>query len=611
MAEIQELPKDIKELDLPFKISAGPGAGKTTWLVRHVQNVIKNSDRLGKTKKVACITYTRIGADTVNKKVKVETGTNRLDIGTIHSFLYRNVIKPFSFLIEKDQEDNVLFNTKKFSGIIENRLNHGRFSSWKKDRVDERKFYLFDEKLSDDSGNVNLEKTKDCLNSIDWKFSNEEVAIGLTKKYWPKLKIKIGGNVEGRTVSKVDLLKYKKKYWTHGMMHHEDVLYFTHYIFKNYPRTIELVSNKFPYLFLDEFQDTNPLQTWIVKQLTTKSTVIGVIGDPAQSIFEFAGAQRKDFNDFVLPDLIIYKKSDNFRSTIKIIEFLKTLRDDIEQEPSDEAEEGGNVVILVGEASNSIKYVKELEDDNYAVLCRYNKDINRLKYNTKNIQGDNLISALYSEDSNNQRPRFIHSLLKAYDFFEHEEYKEAIKEINKHLRTAKVDGFEKRKLSIKIIEYLQENGKSQIIDIYSYLKDELGKHQVKLTGIGKTKGNYKGIYLNKFEDFLPFLSKQTKLTSQIRTIHQAKGDEFNNVLLCLFDKTDKNGKISKYLKNILDDYIFNAKENINLDSTIGEETRLVYVACSRARNRLFISVPELSKEDEIKMNKLGIEVERN
>jgi DNA helicase-2/ATP-dependent DNA helicase PcrA len=117
MADIKELPADITELDLPFKISAGPGAGKTTWLVRHVQNVIKNSDRLDKTKKVACITYTRIGADTVNKKVKLETGTNRLDIGTIHSFLYRNVIKPFYFLIEKDENEKILFNTEEYSGF--------------------------------------------------------------------------------------------------------------------------------------------------------------------------------------------------------------------------------------------------------------------------------------------------------------------------------------------------------------------------------------------------------------------------------------------------------------------------------------------------------------
>lgn len=598
MADIPELPNNITELNLPFKISAGPGAGKTTWLVRHVQNVIKNSNRLGKTKKVACITYTRVGADTVTKKVNIETGTNRLDNGTIHSFLYRNVIKPFAFLIDKDVLGNSLFKIDELQGHTRHIPSYSRISSWIK-TIGFKYSYLTKQEV-DENGHTNLYKTRMILSACDWIIKGGDLKYIPKKNFHRDLRF---------PTSK--LFEYKQTCWQKGIMHHEDVLYFTHHIFKNYPKTIELVSNKFPYLFLDEFQDTNPLQTWIVKQLTLKGTVIGVIGDPAQSIFEFAGAQRKDFNEFDLPDMITYKKSNNFRSTKKIIDFLKELRDDIEQKPSDEAQEGESVVILVGDTLKAVKHVKDLADDDYAVLCRYNKDINQLKYDVKKIQGDNLISALYSEDSNNHRPRFIHSLLKAYDFYEHEEYKEAIKEINKHLRTAKVDGFEKRKLSIKIIEYLQENGKSQIIDIYSYLKDELGKYQVKLTGIGKIKGNYKDIYLNKFEDFLPFLSKQTKLTSQIRTIHQAKGDEFNNVLLCLFDKTDKNGKISKSLEKILGDYIFNAKENIKLDSTIGEETRLVYVACSRARNRLFISVPELSYEDKIKMNKLGIEVERN
>jgi len=591
MENIPELPNDITELDLPFKISAGPGAGKTTWLVRHVQNVIKNSDRLDKTKKVACITYTRIGADTVNKKVKVETGTNRLDIGTIHSFLYRNVIKPFAFLIEKDNAGESLFNITELHGHTDHIPSFSRISSWIK--TIGFKYSYLSKQVTDTNGLTNLDKSRSILSACDWVINGDDLKYIPRKNYHRELKF---------PTSK--LTEYKQTCWEKGIMHHEDVLYFAHYIFKNYPRTIELVSNKFPYLFLDEFQDTNPLQTWIVKKLTTKGTVIGVIGDPAQSIFEFAGAQRKDFNEFDLPDLVTYKKSDNFRSTKKVVAFLKELRDDIEQQPPDKAEQGENVVILVGEASSAVKYVKELGDDEYAVLCRYNKDVNRLKYDIQNIQGENLISSLYSVDSINQRPRFIHSLLKAYDFFEHEEYKEAFKEINKHLRHANIDGMEKRKLAISIIEYLHENRDTQIIDIYNYWQTELKILSINMTRLGKAKDVYK----NNFNAFLPFLSKQTKINSHIRTIHQAKGDEFNNVLLCLFDKTNKNDKVKKYLENIVGDYIFNAKENIKLDSNIGEETRLVYVACSRAKKKLFINVPRLSTEERDRFKKINVKI---
>ncbi len=595
MENIPELPNDITELDLPFKISAGPGAGKTTWLVRHVQNVIKNSDRLDKTKKVACITYTRIGADTVNKKVKHETGTNRLDIGTIHSFLYRNVIKPFSFLIEKDNAGDSLFNINELHGHTDHIPSFSRISSWIK-TIGFKYFYLSKQE-TDKNGLTNLDKSRSILSACDWIIFGEDLKYVPRTNYHRDLRF---------PTSK--LFEYKQTCWEKGLMHHEDVLYFTHYIFNNYPRTIEFISNKFPYLFLDEFQDTNPLQTWIVKQLTVKGTIIGVIGDPAQSIFEFAGAQRKDFNEFDLPDLVTYKKSDNFRSTKKVVAFLKELRDDIEQQPPDKAEEGESVVILVGEASSAVKYIKELGDDDYAVLCRYNKDVNRLKYDVQNIHGDNLISALYSVDSNNQRPRFIHSLLKAYDFYIHEEYKEAIKEIKKHLRYANLDGFEKRKLAIEILEYLVTQIDSPIIEIYLHLMEKLEKNSVEIKRINKVKGNYKEIYVFTFKEFLPFLSKQTKINSQIRTIHQAKGDEFNNVLLCLFDKTNKNGGVSKSLEKIVDDYIFNAKANIKLDTQVGEETRLVYVACSRVKKKLFINVPRLSIEERESFKNINVKI---
>ena len=58
-------------IDEPFKISAGPGAGKTYWLISHIKNVVSNSHKLDIVKKVACITYTNVGIDTMEKTVKL------------------------------------------------------------------------------------------------------------------------------------------------------------------------------------------------------------------------------------------------------------------------------------------------------------------------------------------------------------------------------------------------------------------------------------------------------------------------------------------------------------------------------------------------------------
>jgi len=596
MENFEELPEILIEINIPFKISAGPGAGKTTWLVNHVQNVLKNSDKLNKTQKIACITYTRIGADTVEKKVKKLSGTNRIDIGTIHSFLYHNIIKPFSYLIEYDENGNELFAIKELSGHIENRPNYDRVSSWIKS-IGSNYAYLYDNKKKDNDGLTNLNKTFKLLQEFEWSYENSKVSPGLRRNFY-----------RDYPFPSTKIYEYKLANWRKGIMHHEDVLYFTHFIFNKNSRIVEFLSNKFPYLFLDEFQDTTPLQTWIINEISKQGTIIGVIGDPAQSIFEFAGARRKDFNDFSLPEIKLFKKSHNFRSTQKIIDFLKCLRDDIQQKPKEDAILGEKIILLVDVAEKAIEYVKRLDEEDFAVLCRYNKDVNRLKRNLKDITGDNLINLLYSDDTNYKRPIFIHSLIKAYDFYENTEYKEAVKEILKHLKTANVDGIAKRKVAIEIIEYLINSLDLPIVEIYKHWQNIL-KINYSIESLAALQ-KPKEVHNNILRDFLPFISKQTKINSKIRTIHQAKGAEFKNVLVCLFDKTDKNGKIMKKLETIMNDCIFNATNNIKLDTEIGEETRLLYVAFSRAKERLYINVSNLSTEEEVKLKSFGAIIEK-
>jgi DNA helicase-2/ATP-dependent DNA helicase PcrA len=85
------------DIEHPFKDNAGPGAGKTTWIINHIRNVIQRSNRLGQVKKIACITYTNVAA----KKILFNLGEacKRVEIGTIHAFLYKHVVKPYvSFL---------------------------------------------------------------------------------------------------------------------------------------------------------------------------------------------------------------------------------------------------------------------------------------------------------------------------------------------------------------------------------------------------------------------------------------------------------------------------------------------------------------------------------
>ena len=103
-------------IDEPFKVCAGPGAGKTHWLINHIKNVVSNSHKLDVVKKVACITYTNVGTDTIISRLNI--GNDIVEVCTIHSFLYANVVKPYVHLVSKDfglkLEDLVVIDDSNF-----------------------------------------------------------------------------------------------------------------------------------------------------------------------------------------------------------------------------------------------------------------------------------------------------------------------------------------------------------------------------------------------------------------------------------------------------------------------------------------------------------------
>ena len=80
-----------------FRVSAGPGAGKTHWLVEHIRNLLHRSNRLSKTRKIACITYTNIAVETILSRLG--TSADRIEVSTLHSFLYKHIVKPYASFI--------------------------------------------------------------------------------------------------------------------------------------------------------------------------------------------------------------------------------------------------------------------------------------------------------------------------------------------------------------------------------------------------------------------------------------------------------------------------------------------------------------------------------
>lgn len=119
---------------------------------------------------------------------------------------------------------------------------------------------------------------------------------------------------------------YVKKLQRSGAMDFDDLLFQMHRLFKENPdQVLEKYRKKFKYILVDEFQDTNSLQSEIIKFLTKfpeSPQNICVVGDDAQSIYAFRGATIQNILNFErdFPGLTIYKLEQNYRSTHHIVQ---------------------------------------------------------------------------------------------------------------------------------------------------------------------------------------------------------------------------------------------------------------------------------------------------
>lgn len=113
---------------------------------------------------------------------------------------------------------------------------------------------------------------------------------------------------------------YAKRCFKASGMDFDDLLFNTHVLLSRFPDELHKYQHKFKYILVDEFQDTNYAQYTILKKLAAVHENICIVGDDAQSIYAFRGANIQNILSFKrdYPDLAIFKLEQNYRST-KII----------------------------------------------------------------------------------------------------------------------------------------------------------------------------------------------------------------------------------------------------------------------------------------------------
>ena len=112
-----------------------------------------------------------------------------------------------------------------------------------------------------------------------------------------------------------------------GAMDFDDLLLYTNILFRDHRESLFKYQNKFKYILVDEYQDTNFSQYLIVKKLAAKHGNVCVVGDDAQSIYAFRGAKIENIlnfrNDY--PDYKLFKLEQNYRSTQTIVDAANSL----------------------------------------------------------------------------------------------------------------------------------------------------------------------------------------------------------------------------------------------------------------------------------------------
>ena len=134
-------------------------------------------------------------------------------------------------------------------------------------------------------------------------------------------------------------------------MDFDDMLLYTFIIFDAYPEVRERYAEKFRYILVDEFQDTNYAQFAILNQLTSQHGNICAVGDDAQSIYSFRGARIDNILSFdkVFPNTRIFKLERNYRSTQCIVNAANSLiqknKNQIRKSIYSENEEGSPLIL--------------------------------------------------------------------------------------------------------------------------------------------------------------------------------------------------------------------------------------------------------------------------
>ncbi len=284
----------VQSTDGPILVIAGAGSGKTKTLTYRVARLIEDGV---KPENILLLTFTKkAAAEMLSRATLVlDNRCEKVAGGTFHSFA-NIILRKYSKLLGLKNNFTIMDRAD-----CEDIINHITGNLFPKK---EKRFPKKSTILDIYSKSINkVTPTKKIINDEFPQFEHcTDKIIEIHKAY----------------------VGYKRE---NSVLDYDDLLLYVKLLLENNENLRKHLSNEYKYIMVDEYQDTNTLQADVIKLLASEHHNIMAVGDDAQSIYSFRGANFRNILDFpkLFENTKIIKLEQNYRSTQNILKFTNTI----------------------------------------------------------------------------------------------------------------------------------------------------------------------------------------------------------------------------------------------------------------------------------------------
>ena len=275
----------VTTLDGPIMILAGAGSGKTRVIIQRIAYLIQKKQI--PPQQIIAVTFTNKAAEEMRKRLQgILSGKQEgIHLSTFHSLgvsLLRNSIHHLGY-----RSNFIIYDTRDQFSVIKTIMEDQDF---------------------DDS------------ELIDAKSVHYEICQAKSTGVLPEEFMDQHASQQKQLVGKI-FRHYQKTMKGCNAIDFEDILNLTVTLFEEYPEVMDSLTERFRYIMVDEYQDTNHIQYKLLRHLTKRHRNLCVVGDDDQSIYGWRGAEVKNILDFErnYPDVKFIRLEQNYRSTQKIL----------------------------------------------------------------------------------------------------------------------------------------------------------------------------------------------------------------------------------------------------------------------------------------------------